>query len=200
MGGAPTRLAQRQSPPSGKANAGAGRRISLSSLGLVPPPLRQQLRFARDWTELELRRRRSSAECVRPPRGGSCPQAVGSRAPAQFGAALAATNKERELHSAWGIPRWPSSAAKEPVERPWSCRGGPGAVRGLCRQRRRRAARPLRWERADREQNKKAAPVLPSGSLAWVQHGFRCCCLPHHSYLEFSPPPHFISVPCRFTW
>lgn len=79
MGGAPTRLAQRQSPPSGKANAGAGRRISPSSLGPVPPPLRQQLRFARDWTELELRRRRSSAECVRPPRGGSCPQAVGSR-------------------------------------------------------------------------------------------------------------------------
>lgn len=79
MGGAPTRLAQRQSPPSGKANAGAGRRISPSSLGPVPPPLRQQLRFARDWTELELRRWRSSAECVRPPRGGSCPQALGSR-------------------------------------------------------------------------------------------------------------------------
>ncbi|OPJ81162.1 hypothetical protein AV530_002918 [Patagioenas fasciata monilis] len=55
----------------------------------------EQLRFARDWTELELKRRRSNAECVRPQRGVPCLRAEGSRAPAQFGAALAETNKER---------------------------------------------------------------------------------------------------------
>lgn len=83
MGSLPTPLSQREGPPSGGANGRAGRRISPELTWPGSSSLRQQLRFARDWTELELRRRRSNAECVRPQRRGvgwyPCLRPVGIR-------------------------------------------------------------------------------------------------------------------------